>query len=187
MRDLKERKIGGDLAEEEPLQKKPTLIKPLPLRAQAKLPSGLGSAFKPWKKPSGNNGTDPAKPHDHKLDTSSNNHAPPENDNNEKNLENPNSNQPVEDQNPTNGSGAIATSGASIDENTAKAIEAQAIQPFLDSNTQIEMDRKLRKYVCVLLLITYTQLQHNYGLRSSPIFLDNIWYCWREKDTVFII
>ncbi|MED6175107.1 hypothetical protein PIB30_075310 [Stylosanthes scabra] len=61
------RHIGSDdeMVEEQPWPKRPTLIKPLPLRNSAnKAPLCFGSSFKPWKKPSHddenifNNGSD---------------------------------------------------------------------------------------------------------------------------------
>ncbi|KAL4299818.1 hypothetical protein HN51_050479 [Arachis hypogaea] len=48
------RNIGSDdeRLEEQSWPKKPTLIKPLPLRNSAKTPLCFGSSFKPWKNPS---------------------------------------------------------------------------------------------------------------------------------------
>ncbi|TKY56507.1 Basic leucine zipper 6 [Spatholobus suberectus] len=48
MRDLK---IRGDLVEEQSWPKKPTLVKPIPRRAQARGSIGVGSSFQPWRKP----------------------------------------------------------------------------------------------------------------------------------------
>ncbi|KAE9596055.1 hypothetical protein Lalb_Chr17g0345241 [Lupinus albus] len=55
MGDLAEKRTGCELAEEQSWPKKPTLIKPLPIRASVNIPFGAsGSSFKPWKKPSSN-------------------------------------------------------------------------------------------------------------------------------------
>ncbi|XP_061347138.1 transcription factor TGA7-like [Gastrolobium bilobum] len=120
MRDLTKRKIGGHLAEEQSCPKKPTLVKPLPLRAPAKVLLGTGSSFQPWNKPSGNIiGLGIAEASSSGME------------NNKQNIENSNSDHPAKE-NPTNGG------GATTDDNTTKT----------DCNTKPEiMDRKLKRII----------------------------------------
>ncbi|XP_020236487.1 basic leucine zipper 61-like isoform X2 [Cajanus cajan] len=47
-----ELRIRSDLVENELWPKKPTLIKPIPMRAQSNVSIGYGSSFQPWQKPS---------------------------------------------------------------------------------------------------------------------------------------
>lgn len=154
---ITKRNIGGDMAEQQSWPKKPSLVRPLPLRASAKMPFGAGSSFQPWKKPSGdnNNGhgtnaeattsSNTTKPC-HRLATSSNSTTPEENGNNQ-NIENHST-----EKNPTNIDTGATSSAANDDEidNTANTDE---VQPGSGSNTKPEMEpKKLKRYICAIVI-----------------------------------
>ncbi|CAL0307733.1 unnamed protein product [Lupinus luteus] len=151
MVDLGEKRRGDDdLAEEQPCPKKPTILKPLPIRASANVPLGsYGSSFKPWKKPCGNyiNGLCVAEASRNETKP---NIAPAENENNQI-MENSTSNS---EERLNIGFGA--TSGYETETG-----EGQVNQLGLECSFKSEMDPKLKRVISNRLSAQKSRLKRN--------------------------
>ncbi|OIW04380.1 hypothetical protein TanjilG_32572 [Lupinus angustifolius] len=176
MGDLAEKRTGCELKEEQSWPKKPTLIKPLPIRASINIPFGAsGSSFKPWKRPSSNyiDALDVAK--ENSIPTKPN--SPPAENENKEIMENSN---PISDEMVNNGDGAPS---GDVD----KTDEAQINQLSLECSFKSETDARLKRILSNRLSAQKSRLKKNAHVADlegkAKYFQDHIGFLYRQMTS----
>ncbi|CAL0315616.1 unnamed protein product [Lupinus luteus] len=173
MGDVAEKRSGCELAEEQSLSKKPTLIKPLPIRASVNIPFGAsGSSFKPWKRASSNciDGLDIAE--ENSVPTKPN--SPPSENENKQIMEN---STPISEEMLNNGDGA--PSGCED-----KTGEGQINQVSMECSFKSETDARLKRILSNRLSAQKSRLKKNAHVADleskAKYFEDNIGFLYRQ-------